>query len=99
MNELHTAYITQHGSGADKSDWIVLNKDKEEIHRLPKHLDEKTAMGIIHFGRKFEVVAFNNGIKFQKNLLPQKIIDLEIIVKRQEAERAYLVKENEKIAN
>jgi len=65
--DLQKAYITQTTTERDgKSEWVVYSGNGDEMHRLPSTLDEKQAMGIIHFGRKFELKALDEGIAHER---------------------------------
>lgn len=98
MNDLSKAYATQLDGGPDgKSEWVVYNENKEEIYRLPMHWNESEVMAAIHFGRKFELIAFNEGIEFQKGLAPTEIKSLRAIVKNLEAEKMVLKAEVNKL--
>jgi len=55
--------VTTEESG--KSDWFVKTSNQEGLGVLPKCLNEKQAMGVIHFARKYELKAFNIGTQFQ----------------------------------
>lgn len=97
--DLQTAYATQITSEKDgKGEWIVYNVDKEEIYRLPKEYTEKQVMEAIHLGRKFELIAFNKGVNFQKSKNPKTIITLQKMVKNLTAEKEMMKQYNDKIA-
>ena len=49
--------------GQHNEEWLIVNKDGEEIARLPACLKDYEAMRVIHFGRKFEMQAFEDGIE------------------------------------
>ena len=99
LGELETAYATQLTHKGQKGEWVVYNEDRKELHRFPATWDEKTVMKVIHFGRAFEMKAFNRGVQFQKDKNPKKIKDLESIVKRNESDRVGMVNRNEMLAN
>lgn len=97
--QLSTAHATQttteeHGKG----EWVVYNNEREEIHRLPKDFTEKQAMAAIHLGRKFELIAFNKGVEFQKKKSPETMKELQKMVVSLTAEKKMIIKENEKIS-
>jgi len=97
MNDLQTAYATQHDGADGKSDWIIYNTKKEEIYKLPKGWTEKQVMAAIKLGRKFETISFNQGINFQKEKIPQELKNLRAIIQNLTAEKEFLIKENDKI--
>jgi len=47
--------------------WVVFSEAGEELHELDAALTPKAAMSYVHFGRKFELEAFNTGINFGKS--------------------------------
>ena len=50
-----------------KSDWLIRkNITGEELGQLPSHLSEEVIFQILHFARKYELIALNAGIQFQK---------------------------------
>ncbi len=94
--DLQSAHITQHTNGQNKTDWEVkANITEENLFTLPKHLNESDVFTIMEFARKYELIAFNAGIAFQKGkqneVLQSKIIQLSEIVKE-------LSNENERLA-
>jgi len=64
--ELATCHITQETNYGQKSDWRVISNSKKLLATLPRVLNEKEAMSIIHIARKFELLAFNIGVQFGK---------------------------------
>ena len=98
MNDLQTAYATQHSGNDGLSEWGVYNTKKEKIYTLPAEWTEKQVMKAIHLGRHFEHKAFNTGIVFQKGKTPQEIIDLRLIIKTLQKEKEFFIKENDKLA-
>jgi len=97
--ELQTAYATQFSYEDGRGEWIVYNAEREEIYKLPADWTEKQVMTAIHFGRKFELQAFNNGVVMQKNKAPSEIIDLRNIVKTLSLDKEKILSENIKLAN
>ncbi|RLD00697.1 MAG: hypothetical protein DRI46_06805 [Chloroflexi bacterium] len=50
-----------------KSDWVVRkNITGEPLYSFPGHYDEQTIFLFLDFAKKFELIAFNAGINFQK---------------------------------
>ena len=96
--ELQTAYATQLTTEEGKGEWVMFNTEKEEIYRLPKDWTEKQVMVAIHLARKFELLAFNKGVQFEKDKRPQEIKNLQAIVKNLNAEKQLLVKSNNELA-
>ncbi len=95
-NKLVIAQATQHTVDGEDKEWIVHSEGKE-LWRLPAKLTAQEAMDIIHFGRKFEEEAFNNGILFEKNKTPEEVLNLRKIVLNLKAENQVLLDENERI--
>ena len=64
---LQHAHITQYTDDNKKSDWNVRkNITNEDLAKLPKEFTEKQVFKIMAFARKFEMMAFNEGIQFGK---------------------------------
>ena len=100
MNELSTAYITQHTGQTGKTPWVVFNTKKEALVELPSHLNEHEAMAILDWARKVELKAFNTGIEYNKKVLhDQKIESLEEIIRNLIRENKILLEENSRIGN
>ncbi len=98
--DLQTAYATQQTYQiGGKADWIVYNTEKKEIYTLPKEYTEKQVMAAIHLGRKFELIAFNKGVEFQREKTPGTIKNLQKIVKNLSSEKEMMIKENLKLSN
>lgn len=96
--DLETCHATQTSHHGAKGEWVVYNEDRVEICRFPKDWDEKQVMFAIHFGRKFERIALNAGIEFQKSKNPKEIVDLQVIVGRQRIDIQTLKERNEMLA-
>lgn len=66
--DLQSAHMTQHTDEKGKTDWSVeKNITNERMITLPKRLNETEVFAIINFAKKYELMAFNTGIKFQKD--------------------------------
>lgn len=98
--DLETSHVTQttHEKNG-KGPWVLYNEERVEIHRFPKEWNEKQVMTAIHFGRKFERIALNAGIDFQRKKNPQEIVDLQVIVGRQRVDIQTLKERNDMLAN
>jgi len=97
--ELATAYATQTTTERNgKGEWVVYNTAKEIIFRFPKGWTEKEVMFVIHFGRKFELIAFNKGVNFQKDLNPKKMKALQDMVSNFEGDREQMISRNKMLA-
>ena len=65
--DLQSSHVTQHSSGASKTPWKVeKNITNEALFQLPSHLTETEVFAIMRAAKKFELIAFNQGIKFGK---------------------------------
>jgi len=96
MNELSTAYITQHTGNQGKSAWVVFNQNKEALVELPSHLNEHEAMDILMFARKYELKAFNAGIEYNKSKLHEDNVKaLQECVRELRKENLLLLEQNE----
>jgi uncharacterized protein YktA (UPF0223 family) len=65
--------------GENDDKWCVRTPTGELLFILDGDFDEKSAMQVIHFGRKFEVRAFNEGVRQGKTM--QKKEDLDELVR------------------
>lgn len=68
--DLASAHVTQHtDSNNQKSPWKVRkNITSEDLAQLRPTYKEDEIFEILGFARKFELIAFNAGIQFQKKL-------------------------------
>jgi hypothetical protein len=57
---LQSAYIRQSRDVRDNA-WIVYDEAGNELAELPKHLDPQQAMSYLHFARRFELAALQEG--------------------------------------
>ena len=93
--DLASAHVTQSTSNSKgKGPWMVRqNITSKDLFELPGHLSESDVFKILDFGREFELIAFNIGINFQKdisNVLMRKMqseFDDKIKLAREENER------------
>jgi len=95
--DIATSHVTQHTSGHIKSDWSVeLNETDEKIHIFPKHFSDNEIFDIMDFAKKYELEAFNKGIKFGK----RKTIKIyQEKLDEATARMKYMAQENERLAN
>lgn len=49
--------------GKNDNQWVVVDTKGNELARLPACLTDSEAMGVIRFGREFELKAFNEGVE------------------------------------
>ena len=94
---LQASHVTQYTNDGVKTDWKVReNITSNDLHTLPKHLSDNEVFSILDFAKKYELIAFNAGIKFQKGrqneFLTSKIRELEMLVKE-------FATENKRITN
>ena len=74
--DLQSAHVTQVSNKGVKGDWKVRkNITSEDIHTLPAHLSDHQVFGILNFARKYELIAFNEGIKLQKSRQNEYYVD------------------------
>ena len=86
MIDLQSAHVTQLTNEGVKGEWKVRkNITSEDIHTLPAHLSDEQVFGILNFAKKYELIAFNAGIEFQREkqkvFLRDKISGLETLLK------------------
>ena len=64
---LQNAHITQYSNANGKSQWKVRkNITSEDLAELPGELTEEEVFKVIEFARTFELIAFNEGVRFGK---------------------------------
>ncbi len=65
--DLAAAHVTQYkNADQSKSKWFVRqNITSKDLAELPARLTEAEVFEILHFARKFELIAFNAGVQFQ----------------------------------
>ena len=68
---LQNAHVTQYNNeGSNKTEWKVRkNITSEDLFELPGDLTEAEVFKVLEFARKYELIAFNEGIRFGKNEL------------------------------
>ena len=94
--KLASAHATQHSNGGKKGDWsIEANITNERLFTLPKHLSDTAVFAILASAREYELIAWNEGIKFQKS--KQNTLLTERIEKLKDINKA-LIEENERLA-
>lgn len=76
--DLQSAHVTQNSAHGIKDEWRVKkNITLEELEVFPGNISDTMMFKILNFARKYELIAFNAGIVFQKNrqneLLTEKI--------------------------
>ena len=99
--KLQNSHVTQHTNGHIKSDWsLEANQTDEKLALFDKTFSEKQMFDILDFARKYELIAFNEGIKFGKSkshevFIPKiKILEDRIEFMKAENERLALALEN-----
>jgi REP element-mobilizing transposase RayT len=94
--DLQSAHVTQHTNEGIRGDWkICKNITSDHIYTLPKFLNDEQVFSIMNFARKYELIAFNEGIKFQKN---KQNLALKEIIKNQEKQLEEFAQENIRLA-
>lgn len=94
---LYSSYCTQHSKDGRKGDWVLFDKEKQQLEIFPKEWDEKMIFNILDFAKKYELDAFNKGIEYGKNLNPTTIKALESVIRQLKEENKKLLIENERI--
>ena len=82
--DLQSANATQLTDNGVKGEWrINKNVTGETLEILPATVSDELIFLIMDFARKYELIAFNEGIKFQKGkeneVLAEKITQLSLI--------------------
>lgn len=93
--DLQTAHMTQYTNDGVKGDWHVRkNITSDDMFTMPKCLGDKDAWSIFENAKKYELLALNAGINFQKGkqnaVLVERIAQLEKITKALSAENERL---------
>lgn len=66
--DLQSAHVTQLNSGGSKGEWVVKkNITGDHLYSFAATINDKDMFAVLNFARHFELVAFNSGIKFQKD--------------------------------
>lgn len=67
---LAAAHVNQYTKNGEKSPWEVQeNKTNGLLATLPRNFTEKEVFRVLHFARKYELLAFNIGMKRMQNQL------------------------------
>lgn len=95
--DLQSANATQLSDSGVKSDWkINKNVTGEVLQTFPSAVTDELMFGILDFAKKYELIAFNEGIKFQKGkeneVLASTIAELQQV-------NAFLIAENSRMAD
>lgn len=79
----------------DDNQWIIRDSDGNELGKFPAHLKDKEVMDIVHFARKYELLAFKDGLETgqesMKTVMKNKIIEMDMqlmVLRRQNEELA-----------
>jgi hypothetical protein len=65
--DLQSAHATQLTNSGIRGDWVIKkNITGESLQAFPGTIDDSTMFGILNFAKEYELIAFNEGIKFQK---------------------------------
>ena len=95
--DLQSANVIQLTSNGTKGEWHVRkNITGEDLQVLPASISDELMFTILDFARKYELIAFNAGIKFQKGkeneVLAASINELKAV-------RDILIEENSRLAD
>ena len=64
---LQSSHVTQNTIRSVKSDWMVRrNITGDAIHSFPPSINDALMFDVLNFAKKYELIAFNAGINFQK---------------------------------
>lgn len=94
--DLQSANVTQLTNAGTKGEWTLKkNITGEPLHTFPPKIDDGLMFYILNFAKKFELIAFNAGINFQKN---NQNVFLEAQIKELVLVNAELGAENVRLA-
>lgn len=93
---LQNAHVSQFTTGPNKTNWLVRkNISSENLAELPGYLSEADVFAILDFARKFELIAFNEGIAFGKK---KTITVYEPTIRDLQMKLELATQENERLA-
>lgn len=73
--DLQAAHVTQYTDNNKKGSWLIRqNITSKDLFELPGKFSEKEVFMILDFARKFELLAFNVGIGYAKQLKNQVLM-------------------------
>jgi len=94
--DLQHSHVTQHTNDNVKTPWRVCqNETNLRLGELPKQLTEAEVFSIMAFAKKYELLAFNEGISFGKRKTV-KVYDEQIKILKDRLNAA--IDENERLA-
>lgn len=94
--DLQHSHVTQHTNNNEKTPWRVCqNITNRRLAELPKQLTEAEVFDIMAFAKKYELLAFNEGIAFGKKETV-KVYDEQIKILKDRLNMA--IGENERLA-
>ena len=84
--DLQAAHVNQYTTQGVKTDWFVeQNITNDSMHTFSNRLTDNDMFSVMDFARKYELIAFNTGITFQKGkqneVLVAEIAQLKIAIK------------------
>ena len=95
--DLANANMFQETFSTGKTDWeIRKNVTGDVLETLPRHLTDSDMFAIIKFARRFELIALNAGIEFEKRNSSDRINKIQ---ERYEAEIIALSERNELLSD
>ena len=96
--DLQHSHVTQHTkNGHEKTPWRVCkNITNLRLGELPKQLAEAEVFDIMAFAKKYELIAFNEGIAFGKRKTV-KVYDQQMKILKNRLNLA--IEENERLAS
>lgn len=94
--KLQSAHVTQHTVSGVKGFWSVEeNITNEVLQTFPPNISDELMFSILDFARKFELDAFNAGIRLQKNKQNEYLVQQISLLKNANKE---CVCENERLS-
>jgi len=95
--DLQHSHVTQHTkNGHERTPWrVCANITNRRLAELPKQLTEAEVFDIMAFAKKYELIAWNEGITFGKNKTV-KVYDEQLEVLKRRLNLA--TEENERLA-
>lgn len=81
--DLQNCNAYQQTNDGNKTDWIIRkNITGEELAKFPLNVSDKLMFSIMDFAKKYELIALNAGIQFQKGRQDESLTQENIALKQ-----------------
>ena len=93
---LQQAYANQFTNNGIKGEYNIIDKDQNSLGSWPKSMNESEVFHVLDFARKFEKLAYEQGIEDERVHAQAYINEMK---QRYEEKIAEILEANEKLAN